>query len=110
MHRGEQRDGAESAEAGVQGGHHGLGGDRAGVARDEQDDGQHHARERKTWVGCHWLAVVSLTCSSTVEFAVLEYDEVQKKPKAKIYHPSEIDALLVKHELAKKNEDTEMRA
>lgn len=62
------------------------------------------------------LRVMSKTMDSTtlgsekLEFAVLEYDEVQKKPKAKIYHPSEIDALLVKHELAKKNEDTEMRA
>lgn len=45
-----------------------------------------------------------------VEFAVLTYDEVAKQPKAKIYRPAEIDALLKAHDLAKKDEDTEMRS
>lgn len=45
----------------------------------------------------------------TVEFATLTLD-AEKRPKAKIYKPAEIDALLVKHDLAKKDEDTEMRA
>ena len=35
-------------------------------------------------------------------------DEATKVPKAKIYRPSEIDALLKKHDLAKKDEDAEM--
>ena len=42
-----------------------------------------------------------------VEFATLTLD-ADKKPKAKIYKPSEIDALLQKHGLGKKDEDTEM--
>lgn len=45
----------------------------------------------------------------TVEFATLTLD-AENRPKAKIYKPAEIDALLVKHDLAKKDEDTEMRA
>jgi len=45
-----------------------------------------------------------------VEFAVLTVDPVTKEPRAKIYRPAEIDALLVKHDLAKKDEDTEMKA
>jgi 20S proteasome subunit alpha 3 len=40
----------------------------------------------------------------------LTVDPVTKKPNAKIYRPGEIDALLVKHDLAKKDEDAEMRA
>jgi 20S proteasome subunit alpha 3 len=47
---------------------------------------------------------------STVEFAVLTVDPVTKEPRAKIYRPAEIDALLVKHDLAKKDEDAEMKA
>jgi 20S proteasome subunit alpha 3 len=43
----------------------------------------------------------------SVEFAVLTVDPVTKEPRAKIYRPGEIDALLVKHDLAKKTEDTE---
>lgn len=46
----------------------------------------------------------------TVEFAVLTYDDTAKQPKAKIYRPSEIDALLVAQGLAKKDEDTEMKS
>ena len=45
-----------------------------------------------------------------MEFAVLTYDEVAKQPKAKIYKPSEIDALLKAHDLAKKDQDTEMKS
>ena len=50
-----------------------------------------------------------LTSRLTVEFATLTLD-AEKRPKAKIYKPAEIDALLVKHDLAKKDEDAEMRA
>ena len=45
-----------------------------------------------------------------VEFAVLTVDPVTKKPNGKIYRPSEIDALLASEGLAKKDEDTEMKA
>jgi 20S proteasome subunit alpha 3 len=44
-----------------------------------------------------------------VEFATLKLD-AEKQPKAKIYRPAEIDALLKKHDLAKKDEDTEMKS
>jgi len=47
--------------------------------------------------------------SEKLEFAVLTVDPVTKEPRAKIYRPAEIDALLVKHDLAKKDEDAEMR-
>ena len=43
-----------------------------------------------------------------MEFAVLTLDEKTGKPKAKIYKPKEIDALLEKEGLAKKDEDTAM--
>jgi 20S proteasome subunit alpha 3 len=44
-----------------------------------------------------------------VEFATLTLDPETKKPKAKIYRPAEVDALLAKHGLAKKDDkDTEM--
>lgn len=46
----------------------------------------------------------------TVEFAVLTLDPVTKQPKAKIYKPAEIDALLKAEGLTKKDEDTEMKA
>ena len=42
-----------------------------------------------------------------VEFATLTLD-ANKKPKAKIYKPAEIDALLQKHGLGKKDDDAEM--
>jgi 20S proteasome subunit alpha 3 len=45
-----------------------------------------------------------------VEFAVLTLDPTTKEPKAKIYRPSEIDALLKEEGLAKKDEDVEMKA
>ena len=48
-----------------------------------------------------------LTFSALVEFATLTLD-ANKKPKAKIYKPAEIDALLQKHGLGKKDEDAEM--
>lgn len=41
---------------------------------------------------------------SPVEFATLTLDEA-KQPKAKVYRPAEIDALLAKHDLAKKEDD-----
>ena len=47
--------------------------------------------------------------ADTVEFATLTLD-ANKKPKAKIYKPAEIDALLQKHGLGKKDEDAEMAA
>ena len=43
-----------------------------------------------------------------VEFAVLSLGP-DKQPKAKIYKPAEIDALLHAEGLAKKDEDTEMK-
>lgn len=46
--------------------------------------------------------------TTTVEFATLTLDEATKVPKAKIYRPVEIDGLLKKHDLAKKEEDAEM--
>lgn len=45
-----------------------------------------------------------------VEFAVLTLDEVTKTPKAKIYRPAEIDALLQTEGLIKKDDDTEMKS
>ena len=44
-----------------------------------------------------------------VEFATLTLDPETKEPKAKIYRPAEIDALLQKQGLGKKDEDTEMK-
>ncbi|KAF9009131.1 N-terminal nucleophile aminohydrolase [Hymenopellis radicata] len=61
------------------------------------------------------LRTMSKTMDSTtlgsekLEFAVLTLDEKTKKPKAKIYKPAEIDALLESEGLAKKDEDTVMR-
>jgi len=61
------------------------------------------------------LRVMSKTMDSTtlgsekLEFATMTVDPLTKKPKSKIYRPSEIDALLKKHDLAKKDEDTEMK-
>ncbi|KAJ7899029.1 nucleophile aminohydrolase [Mycena leptocephala] len=62
------------------------------------------------------LRTMSKTMDSTTlerkmcAFAVLTLDPVTKQPKAKIYRPAEIDALLEKEGLAKKDEDTEMKA
>lgn len=50
---------------------------------------------------------VSADCRA-VEFAVLTVDETSQ-PKAKIYRPAEIDALLVAEGLTKEDEDTEMK-
>jgi len=61
------------------------------------------------------LRIMSKTMDSTtlgsekLEFAVLTYDEDAKAPKARIYKPSEIDALLQAEGLAKK-EDDEMKS
>lgn len=51
-----------------------------------------------------------IACVLSVEFAVLTLDPVTKAPKAKIYKPSEIDALLSAEGLTKQDEDTEMSA
>lgn len=51
-----------------------------------------------------------MTAFSAVEFAVLTLDPVTKQPRAKIYRPAEIDLLLEKEGLAKKDEDAEMKA
>ena len=45
-----------------------------------------------------------------MEFAVLTLDPVTKAPRAKIYKPAEIDALLSAEGLTKQDEDTEMTA
>jgi 20S proteasome subunit alpha 3 len=47
--------------------------------------------------------------SCTVEFATLTLDPETKEPRAKIYRPAEVDALLMKHGLAKKDDDAEMK-
>ena len=54
--------------------------------------------------------MVTLRDTRAVEFAVLTVDPATKEPRAKIYRPAEIDALLVKHDLAKKDDDAEMKA
>lgn len=58
----------------------------------------------------HALYKMSTDWDFAVEFAVLTLDEKTKKPKAKIYKPAEIDALLESEGLAKKDEDTVMRS
>ena len=45
-----------------------------------------------------------------VEFAILTLDKDGKTPRAKVYRPAEIDALLQEYDLAKKDEDTVMRS
>ena len=45
-----------------------------------------------------------------VEFAVLTLDPLTNQPRAKIYKPSEIDALLLAEGLTKPDGDTEMKA
>ena len=137
MYRREQRHGDLPAQAGVQGGHLGRGRDRARAQDNEQDDGQHDAGQREAYVTSPLSSISSLapslrfrdlrdgssgSCAITdtdtdtswtlavaVEFATLTLD-ANKKPKAKIYKPSEIDALLQKHGLGKKDEDAEMAA
>ncbi|KAK0462640.1 nucleophile aminohydrolase [Desarmillaria tabescens] len=62
------------------------------------------------------LRTMSKTMDSTtlgsekLEFAVLTLDPTTKEPKAKIYRPAEIDALLESEGLAKKDEDATMRS
>jgi len=48
--------------------------------------------------------------SEKLEFAVLTLDPASKEIRAKIYNPSETDALLVAEGLTKQDEDTEMKA
>jgi 20S proteasome subunit alpha 3 len=58
-----------------------------------------------------WVWIYDLMIDDgVVEFAVLTLDEVTKQPKAKIYKPAEINALLLAEGLMKKDEDTEMKA
>jgi len=56
------------------------------------------------------LKPLLITCVPSVEFAVLTLDTLTNQPKAKIYKPSEIDALLLAEGLTKQDEDTEMKA
>jgi 20S proteasome subunit alpha 3 len=56
-----------------------------------------------------WLSFVPCWHDVLVEFAVLTLDPETKQPKAKIYRPHEIDALLSSEGLTKKDEDTEMK-
>lgn len=56
----------------------------------------------------HFLNLTRLPFA--VEFATMTVDPTTKQPKAKIYRPGEIDALLTKHDLAKKDEDAPMAA
>jgi len=62
------------------------------------------------------MKVMSKTMDSTtlgsekLEFATLTLDASTGEPKAKIYRPAEVDALLEKHGLRKKDEDTEMKS
>lgn len=44
-----------------------------------------------------------------VEFAVITLDPETKQPRAKIYRPAEIDALLASEGLTKKDDDAEMK-
>lgn len=54
--------------------------------------------------------LIMLDFDFIVEFAVLTLDPVTKQPRAKIYRPAEIDALLLAEGLTKKDEDTEMKS
>jgi len=62
------------------------------------------------------IKVMSKTMDSTtlssekLEFAVLTVDPITIQPRAKIYRPADVDALLEKQGLAKKGDDTEMRS
>jgi len=44
-----------------------------------------------------------------LEFSTLTLDPETKQPKARIYRPSEVDALLQKQGLGKKDEDSETK-
>ena len=63
MYRREQRHGDVAAQAGVQGGHLDRRRDRACPEGHEQDDGQHDAGERETYVCllCQLLVLCALT-------------------------------------------------
>ena len=53
--------------------------------------------------------VLELKRGRTVEFAKLTLNPLNSQPRAKIYRPADIDALLSKLGLAKKEEDAEMK-
>jgi 20S proteasome subunit alpha 3 len=58
-----------------------------------------------------FLFFLALTHATAVEFATLTLDPaVAHKPRAKLFRPAEIDALLKKHDLAKKEDDAEMKS
>ena len=65
------------------------------------------SEKRTSRSSIHKLTELNAHCA--VEFATLTLD-AEQQPKAKIYRPTEIDALLKKHDLAKKDEDTEMKS
>lgn len=50
-----------------------------------------------------------LTWASAVEFATLKLDETTGQPVAKIYRPADVDALLAKQGIGKKDGDVEMK-
>ncbi|KAG8970358.1 hypothetical protein FRC03_009631 [Tulasnella sp. 419] len=62
------------------------------------------------------IKVMSKTMDSTtlgsekLEFATITLDSTTKQPKAKIFRPADVDALLAKHGIAKKDDDTEMKS
>jgi len=62
------------------------------------------------------IKVMSKTMDSTtlgsekLEFATLTLDPATKQPRAKIFRPAEVDALLAKHGIAKKADDSEMKS
>jgi len=62
------------------------------------------------------VKVMSKTMDSTtlssekLEFATMTLDPTTKQPKAKIYRPADVDALLEKHGIAKAADDNEMKS
>ena len=56
------------------------------------------------------LLIAAFDFFNTVEFATLTLDAATKAPRAKVYRPAEVDALLRQHDLAKKDDDNEMRS
>lgn len=69
-------------------------------------------REEASWtLTFYHLSVFELTTFLvvTVEFATMTLDKTTKQPRAKIFRPAEVDALLAKHGIAKKSDDVEMK-
>ncbi|CCM05847.1 uncharacterized protein FIBRA_08083 [Fibroporia radiculosa] len=59
---------------------------------------------------CLWDDESMIRSSTLMEFATLTLNPATKQPKARIYKPAEVDALLVEQGLAKKDEDSEIDA